>query len=885
MAIWAVLSVVRTSTAFVPSRSFAVTSKGNVRSAVTAGLRRPRPERSGDSTWKLIEHLQRTTGAYKDFQYGRFVSAQDEQMMVQEANGSAPHPIAQLPSVFPLEGKIPEKEPPRMRFAPSPTGSLHVGGARTALYNWLVAKKGQLDFGPQSSAAFVLRVEDTDVARSTKESEESVLSDLRWLGLLWDEGPDMLDAPYAPYRQSERSDIYFAAAQRLLQAGKAYRCFCTNEELEQMKAEQEARGETPRYDGRWRDADLALVNKMMDERRPYTVRFKVPDNARVVIEDVVRGTVAWDAQATVGDFILLRSSGVPVYNFCVAVDDASMGITTVVRAEEHLTNTVRQALVLDALGAPRPRYAHCSLILGEDKQKLSKRHGATSCDQYRLDGFLPDAMINYLALLGWNDGTDNEIFTRDELIEAFELERVVKSPSVFDIEKLKWVNSQHMKTKTVEDLVPLVEEQIKWQNMYKEGADDHKLIDFAYAATSLAKQMMLTTKDAALNAKTVLSYNLPSSFADVTDPEAKELIEAGNFYSLSKRLVEQFEAGEFPVPDTSNPLAAFQDASGRAIEEDSQKGALCSYTNEYMTHMKALAKEQNVHGRHLFHPIRLAITGEMSGQDVTKQLSLLAMATEENTVIDGTKVEVVSLAERMMRLKSFIETIPEEFRVPRVVEKQDKRKGSEGRNTEAKNVAGGGSSSGLGASQATQSTPSAADPKDTYDGPPISALDIRVGKVLKVWEHPEADKLYCEEIDVGEEQPRQIASGLRPYLKPEDLEGRKVLVLCNLKERKLVGFPSHGMVLCASNADHTNVKLVNPPVDAPIGERVTVPDFNFDGEEGEPYAENKIGKKKVLESLTPFLVTNKYGVPEFLGRPFQTSAGICTSPISDGSVS
>lgn len=718
------------------------------------------------------------------------------------------------------------------------------------------------------------------------ESEESVLSDLRWLGLLWDEGPDMIDAPYGPYRQSERSDLYYAAAQRLLQAGKAYRCFCTTEELEQMKAEQEARGETPRYDGRWRDADLALINKMMDERRPYTVRFKVPDNARVVIEDVVRGTVAWDAQATVGDFILLRSSGVPVYNFCVAVDDASMGITTVVRAEEHLTNTVRQALVLDALGAPRPRYAHCSLILGEDKQKLSKRHGATSCDQYRLDGFLPDAMINYLALLGWNDGSDNEIFTRDELIEAFELERVVKSPSVFDIEKLKWVNSQHMKAKTVEDLVPLVEEQMKWQNMYKEGADDTKMIDFAYAATSLAKQMMLTTKDAALNAKTVLSYNLPSSFADVTDPEAKELIKAGDFYSLSKRLVEQFEAGEFPVPDTSNPLAAFQDASGRAIEEDSQKGALCSYTNEYMTHMKALAQEQNVHGRHLFHPIRLAITGEMSGQDVTKQLSLLAMATEENTVIDATKVEVVSLAERMMRLKSFIETIPEEFRVPRVVEKQDKRKGSKrGSNTEAKTLAGGDSSFDSGASQATQPTPSVVDPKDTYDGPPISALDIRVGKVLKVWEHPEADKLYCEEIDVGEEQPRQIASGLRPYLKAEDLEGRKVLVLCNLKERKLVGFPSHGMVLCASNADHTNVKLVNPPVDAPIGERVTVPDFNFAGEEGEPYAENKIGKKKVLESLTPYLVTNKYGVPEFLGRPFQTSAGICTSPISDGSVS
>ena len=214
-----------------------------------------------------------------------------------------------------------------------------------------------------------------------------MLADLRWLGLHWDEGPDMKGCKYGPYRQSERSDIYIAAAQRLIEQGKAYRCFATEEELEEMKAAQEARGEIPQYDGRWRDADEKQINNMMDAEVPYTVRFRVPENSRVVIDDVVRGTVSWDAQATVGDFILLRSSGVPVYNFCVAVDDAAMGVTTVVRAEEHLTNTVRQALVLDALNAPRPRYAHCSLILGEDKQKLSKRHGATSCDQYRLDGY------------------------------------------------------------------------------------------------------------------------------------------------------------------------------------------------------------------------------------------------------------------------------------------------------------------------------------------------------------------------------------------------------------------------------------------------------------------------------------------------------------------
>jgi glutamyl-tRNA synthetase len=680
----------------------------------------------------------------------------------------------------------------------------------------------------------------------------------------------MEGCPYGPYRQSERNDIYVAAAQRLLQEGKAYRCFCTPEELEEMKAEQEARGETPRYDGRWRDADPALVNKMLDQNKPYTVRFRVPENSRVVIEDVVRGTVSWDAQATVGDFILLRSSGVPVYNFCVAVDDASMGITTVVRAEEHLTNTLRQGLILDALGAPRPRYAHCSLILGEDKQKLSKRHGATSCDQYRLEGFVPDAMINYLALLGWNDGTDNEIFTRDELIEAFELDRVVKSPSVFDIEKLKWVNSQHLKMMSIKEIIPLVQEQLQWEGLFKEGVplDDHNVHDFAFAAASLAKQMMQTTKDAALNAKRVLGYNLPATFDEVTDGEAREMIEKGNFCPLAMKILEEYDAGEFPIPDAKNPLAAFRDSEGPALDNDSVK---CHFTEDYMAKMKSLAKEMGVKGKNFFHPVRLMLTGEMSGQDVTKQLSLLAMATREDSVIDQEKAGVVNLRERMERLRAFCHTIPEEFHQPQNTERKSEKKGAKAKTAEKTNTA-----------QATVA--STADPKDSFDGPPITALDIRVGKITKVWEHPEADKLYCEEIDVGEDEPRQIASGLRPYLKPEDMEGRNVLVLCNLKERKMVGFPSHGMVLCASNEDHTDVRLVNPPVDAKIGERVTVPDFDFDGEESAPYAENKIGKKKIFEKLAPHMVTNKYGVPEFLGRPFMTSAGVCTSPIPDGSV-
>lgn len=692
-------------------------------------------------------------------------------------------------------------------------------------------------------------------------------------------------AKYGPYRQSERAELYSKIASTLIAEGKAYPCFCTPDELDEMKARMEAEGIPPRYDGTWRDADPEVVADKIANGDPYTVRFKVPPGARVVINDAVRGTVSWDAEATVGDFILLRSSGVPVYNFCVAVDDASMGITTVIRAEEHLTNTLRQGLILDALGAPRPQYAHCSLILGEDKQKLSKRHGATSCNQFRLDGFLPDAMVNYLALLGWNDGTDNEIFTRDELIEAFDIDRIVKSPSVFDMDKLRWVNSQHLKKMDVEEILDLVEEQLNFMDMIiKDNGDEKRTRDFIFATTTLAKQMMETLQDAATNAKTVLGYDLPSTFDDLADgSEAKEMVKQGNFYGISMKLLEMYDDKSFPMPRGDNFLAAFVDESNNAIVEDNQIGGdEKSYPQEYKATMKSIAKEMGVKGKNLFHPVRLALTGEMSGQDVTKQLSLLAMATSEGSVVNAESAGVVPFETRMERLKSFCESIPEEFRVSKkkANDNNGKSKNDSNKNASKKENGAAGTTS-----TAESAGAAAADPLASYEGPPITALDIRVGRINKVWTHEEADKLYCEEIDVGEDEPRQIASGLRPYLSQEDLDGRMVLVLCNLKARKLAGFPSHGMVLCASNEDHTDVKLVSVPVDAKIGERVTVPGFDFESEEGAPFAENKIGKKKVFEKIAPFLKTSEYGVPEFGGRPLLTSAGVCTSPINNGSVS
>ena len=228
----------------------------------------------------------------------------------------------------------------------------------------------------------------------------------------------------------------------------------------------------------------------------------------------------------------------------------------------------------------------------------------------------------------------------------------------------------------------------------------------------------------------------------------------------------------------------------------------------------------------------------------------------------------------MERLKSFCESIPEEFRAPKVEEKN--QDGVKDANEAAVTAA---------ANEVAETAVVATDPLDSYEGPPVTALDIRVGRITKVWEHEEADKLYCEEIDIGEDEPRMVASGLRPYMNMEEMNGRLVLVLCNLKARKMVGFPSHGMVLCVSNRDHSEVKFVSPPVDAKLGERITIPGFDFEGDEGQPFAENKIGKKKVFEKLAPFLVTNEYGSPEFLGRPFVSSAGVCTSPIAGGNVS
>jgi len=347
----------------------------------------------------------------------------------------------------------------RVRFAPSPTGFLHVGGARTALYNYLFAR-GQ-------GGTFVLRIEDTDAARSTPESVEAIFDSMKWLGLAWDEGPGA-GGNHGPYFQSERRESYGGHARALEAAGRAYPCFCTPDELVARREAQSARGEAPRYDGRCRGLDTAGRARQAAEGRAAALRFALPGPGEVAWEDVVRGRVAFQGEV-LDDFVLLRSDGLPTYNFACVVDDHEMEITHVIRGDDHISNTPRQLLLYRAFGWEPPGFAHVPMILGDDGTRLSKRHGATSVAAYRDLGYLPEAMTNFLALLGWSLDGQREIFTLADLEEHFRLERVGANPAIFNTEKLDWVNAQHLRALGEEDRVARVKHFLESRGRSLEG--------------------------------------------------------------------------------------------------------------------------------------------------------------------------------------------------------------------------------------------------------------------------------------------------------------------------------------------------------------------------------------------------------------------------------
>ena len=329
-------------------------------------------------------------------------------------------------------------KPVRVRFAPSPTGKLHVGGARTAIYNWAFARANH--------GTFILRIDDTDPTRSTEENTQIILRAMRWLGLDWDEGPDV-GGDFGPYAQTERLDLYKQAAQKLWDEGKAYPCFCTPEQLAaDKKAAQERKDPFQGYQRRCRDLDPDEARRRIDAGEKYVLRIKVPlDRGDVVVHDAVHGDVTFNAKE-LDDFVIFRSDGTPTYNFATVVDDAMMGITHVIRGDDHLSNTPRQVMVYEALGAPVPEFAHISMILGADGKKLSKRHGATSVEEYRDAGYLPDAFVNYLALLGWSLDGETTIVPRDVLASQFSLDHVSKNPATFDPKKLDWIQAEYIRS-------------------------------------------------------------------------------------------------------------------------------------------------------------------------------------------------------------------------------------------------------------------------------------------------------------------------------------------------------------------------------------------------------------------------------------------------------
>nr|XP_029122792.1 glutamate--tRNA ligase, chloroplastic/mitochondrial isoform X2 [Elaeis guineensis] len=396
---------------------------------------------------------------------------------------------------------------------------------------------------------------------------------------------------YGPYRQSERNSLYKQYAEKLLNSGAVYRCFCSNEELEQMKETAKQMQLPPVYMGKWATASDEEIEEELAKGTPYTYRFRVPKEGTLKISDLIRGEVGWSLD-TLGDFVIMRSNGQPVYNFCVTVDDATMCISHVIRAEEHLPNTLRQALIYKALGFPMPSFAHVSLILAPDRSKLSKRHGATSVGQFREMGYLPQAMVNYLALLGWGDGTENEFFTIDQLVEKFSINRVNKSGAIFDSTKLRWMNGQHLRALPSEKLIEIFGDRWKGTGILLESKSK-----FVEDATELLKDGIDLVTDADTALLNLLSYPLDSTLASA---ECKPVVQ-DKLSEVAASLISAYDSGEL-----------------REALEEGHAG--------WQKWVKSFGKLLKRKGRSLFMPIRLLLTGKLHGPDMGASIVLIYKA-------------------------------------------------------------------------------------------------------------------------------------------------------------------------------------------------------------------------------------------------------------------
>jgi nondiscriminating glutamyl-tRNA synthetase len=470
----------------------------------------------------------------------------------------------------------------RVRFAPSPTGYVHVGNARTALFNWLFARHHQGDF--------ILRIEDTDVERSEARYETQLIADLRWFGLDWDEGPDK-GGPFAPYRQSERGESYRRHAIELIDRGLAYFCFCSPQELEAEREAALKAGQQPMYSGRCRTRPREEAARKVAEGVPASVRLKIPEG-EFAWDDLVHGTTSFSSDV-IGDFILLRSDGNPAYNFAVVVDDESMKITHVIRGDGHISNTPRQLAVYRAFGWTPPHFAHLSTILGPDRTPLSKRHGSTSLENFREIGILPEALRNYLALLGWSasDGV-SEIFSMEELVQKFSLDRITKSPAVFDQEKLNWLNRHYMKEASARRLAELAVPALEGAGYLSAPASDAVLAWLERVIEAVLKNIDRLSQ-------------LPQAARVVFEYDARSVVESA-------------EIGlEINEPGAREVLAQF---IPRALDAATAEGGL-TYAR-FRASTKEVQRETSKKGRDLFHPIRVALTGAASGPELEKLIPI-----------------------------------------------------------------------------------------------------------------------------------------------------------------------------------------------------------------------------------------------------------------------
>jgi glutamyl-tRNA synthetase len=465
----------------------------------------------------------------------------------------------------------------RVRYAPSPTGRLHVGGVRTALFNWLFARK--------NGGTFVLRIEDTDLERSTEESVEQLKGSMRWIGLDWDEGPE-IGGPYPPYRQTERFDLYREAAGKLLDSGAAYYDFATSEELAGLRERARAEGRQPIYTGgEYREMDPDEAGERIEAGEPHTVRFKTPREGQTVVEDLIRGPVTFENE-NLEDFVLMKSTDTPTYNFAAAVDDAAMEISHVIRGDDHLSNTPRQILIHEALGNPIPAFAHVPQVLGPDKKKLSKRHGAASVEDFAERGYLPAALFNYLALLGAGYAADEEIFTPEELAERFRIDRVSGNPAILDEKKLRAVNSVYMRRKSPEELAALAAPMLLESGavVSEEELDMPRLREIM---DLLKERIALTTE---------IPDSVGYFYGGALDYDEAE---------FEKQFGKEFVRENFPV--LVERLTALPAWTEEAIEEV----------------VRGLAAEKEKGARHLIHPLRFAVTGRTVSAGLFETMQLL----------------------------------------------------------------------------------------------------------------------------------------------------------------------------------------------------------------------------------------------------------------------